>query len=100
MFVQPSAGCMNLHLEVWFSLYRYAAAVLMLSLCLTVVGKAHAYINRICWENKTQKAKHRCMFLAATRLLLFLLNKLTECNQRSLICCGMLLCGKDLHEKS
>lgn len=58
---------MNLHLEVWFSLYRYAAGLLMLFPFLPVVRKAHAYMKGISWVNETWKAKYRSMFLAATR---------------------------------
>lgn len=73
---------MNLHLEVWFSLYRCAAALLMLFLFLPVVRKAPAYMKGISWVNKTWKAKYRCMFLAATHALLFLLYKITESNKK------------------
>lgn len=99
LFASPDLG---VWIFIWKSgfLYRHAAAVLLLTLCLPVVGKAHACINRICCVNETWKAKYRCMFLAATRFLLFLWNGWTECNQRNLIRHSTLLCGKDLHEKS
>lgn len=87
---------MNLNLKVWFSLYRYAAALFVLFIFLPVVRKAHAYMKGISWVNKMWKAKYRWMFLAATHDLLFLLYKITESNKKNLMPCGTLLCGEDL----
>lgn len=84
---------MNLHLEVWFSLYRCDATLPVLFLFSPVLIKAHAYLKGISWVNKAWKTKYRGMFLAATHDLLFLLYKITESNKKKRNALYSLLCG-------